>query len=340
MVGSMFIFHVYYQIRRILKEINAALPQDASWNAFEKSYDREANERICKEFGIDVSFDWRQKQNDNQGLGMLYNNWTNSGYHPLGRGSEYDTRCYSFTQSTSNVTMHLDYITQGPEATDAWTTFILDNASGFTWRGLKRINESIRTYCWALLGSHSQTRTDILGTGTAFDAQRQFLANVEDAINSPVDLPSQIARYQNTLKYARRKVDFAFGIKLYMSSSNMELRIRTIQDYNNEIVIATDAQDLVLNAGVNTKPIPPKKKKKKKKKTHKVQGTPTRAPTQNTPSQVIAQGLEQMLTQIAVSQPAQVQATQKQKKKFNTKNMKTIIFGAIVLGTALTLFKI
>ena len=37
-VGSMFIFHVYYQIRRILKEINAALPQDPSRNAFDNSY--------------------------------------------------------------------------------------------------------------------------------------------------------------------------------------------------------------------------------------------------------------------------------------------------------------
>ena len=69
--------------------------------------------------------------------------------------------------------MHIDYIAQGSEATDAWTTFILDNASGFTRAGVERINESIRTYCWALLGSQSQTRTDILGTGTAFDAQKK-----------------------------------------------------------------------------------------------------------------------------------------------------------------------
>ena len=80
--------------------------------------------------------------------------------------------------------MHFDYIAQASEATDAWTTFILDNASGLTRAGVERINESIRTYCWALLGSQSQTRTDILGTGTAFDAQKQFLANVEDVINS------------------------------------------------------------------------------------------------------------------------------------------------------------
>ena len=196
-------------------------------------------------------------------------------------------------KSTSNDIMHIDYIAQVSEATDAWTTFIIDDASGFTRAGVESINESIRTYCWALLGSQSQTRTDVLGTGTAFDAQKQFLANVEDAINSPVDLPSQIARYQNTLKYARSKVDFVFGIGLYMSPSNMELRIGTVQDYNNEIVIATDAQDLGLNDGVNTKSIPPKQ-------THNVQGTPTRAPKvralAQTPSQVIAQGLEQMLT--------------------------------------------
>ena len=114
---------------------------------------------------------------------------------------------------------------------------MIDNAKGFTRAGVERINDSILTYCWAILGSQSQTRTGILGPGIAFDAQKQFLANVEDAINSPVDLPSQIARYQNTLRYARSKVDFVFEIGLYMSPSNMQLRIGTIQDYNNEIVV-------------------------------------------------------------------------------------------------------
>ena len=88
---------------------------------------------------------------------------------------------------------------------------------------------------------------------------------------------------------------------------------------------------------------------------HNVQGTPTRAPSvrapakvlTQTPSQVIAQGLEKMLTQIAVSQPAQVQpvsqqATQKQKKALHEEhenNKTTLIFGSIVLGTELALYK-
>ena len=105
---------------------------------------------------------------------------------------------WSPVEPTTNDILHIDYIAQGSEANKAWTTFILDNSNGFTRAGVERINDSIRTYCWAILGSQSQTGTDILGTGTAFDAQKQFLANIEDAINSPVDLPSQIARLANS----------------------------------------------------------------------------------------------------------------------------------------------
>ena len=167
-----------------------ALPQDTSWNAFDNNYNRSAYERICKEFYVDINADWRQKQSDNQGLGRIYNYYTNMGYHPFDKGVEYDKKDYSFTQATSNDIIHIYYIAQSTEATTAWTTFILDDSKGFTRAGVECINDSIQTYCWAILGSQSQTRTDILGTGTAFDAQKQFLANIEDAINSPVDLPS------------------------------------------------------------------------------------------------------------------------------------------------------
>ena len=243
----------------MLFEMDIALPQDPNWNAFDNKYNHSAYERICKEFFVDISANWRQKQSDNQGLGRIYNYWTNIGYRPFDEGTEYDSRDYLFTHATTNDILHIDYIAQGPEAKNAWSTFILDDSKGFTRASVERINDSIRTYCWAILGSQSQTRTDILGTGTAFDAQKQFLANIEDAINSPVDLPSQIARYQNTLKYARSKVDFVYGVGLYMSPSNMELQIGTIQDYNNKIEIANDVEGLSLglNNGAKSEPTPP-----------------------------------------------------------------------------------
>ena len=78
----------------------------------------------------------------------------------------------------------------------AWTMFILNKSEGFTQAGVERLNDSIRTYVWAILGAQAQTRSNILMAGTGFDAQKQFLANVEDPIASPVDIPSSIARYQ------------------------------------------------------------------------------------------------------------------------------------------------
>ena len=209
--------------------------------------DAKAYEKICAEFNVDKNTNWRQKLDDNGGLGIIFNYITSTGYSPL-KGFSYDAHQMSFTDYNKGK-LHIDYISQ--QHRNAWSTFILDKSNGFTRPGVERINESIRTYCWAILGSQSQIKSHILGVGSAFDAQKQFLANTEDAIQSPVDLPSQITRYQNALKYARTKVDYVFGFGLYMAPSNMELRIGTIQGYNNKIILSTHDQKLWWNATVN-----------------------------------------------------------------------------------------
>jgi len=254
LTGALYTFHVYYQVRRILEEIQAPLPQDQAWNAFDNPYDRRAYERICSEFNISPHANWRL-QLHNHGLGQVYDYWTNNGYHPVGDG-EYDSSRMSFTKKTINEVLHVDYIAQDPQANNAWTTFILDKSTGFTRPGVERLNDSIRTYVWAIIGAQTQTRTRILGAGTAFDAQKQFLVNVEDAISSPVDLPSAIKRYQDILQYASSKVDYVFGIGLYMAPSDMQLRINQIVGYNNEIIIATEHEELGVNSDVNTSASP------------------------------------------------------------------------------------
>ena len=103
---------------------------------------------------------------------------------------------------------------------------------------MERINDSIRTYVWAILGAQAQRRSNIFKSGTGFDAQKQFLANIEDAIASPVDIPSSITRYQKTLQYASTPLDFVFGIGLYLSPNDMALHPGNVQGYNNEIQIA------------------------------------------------------------------------------------------------------
>ena len=149
-----------------------------------------------------------------------------------------------------------DAMRHNRDISGAWTTFVLDKSEGFTQAGVERLNDPIRTYVWAILGAQAQTRSNIFKTGTGFDAQKQFLADIEDAIASPVDIPSSISRYQKTLQYASTPLDFVFGIGLYLSPSDMALHPGNIQGYNNEIQIAGSDAAVGHYPGINeTEPI-------------------------------------------------------------------------------------
>ena len=122
--------------------------------------------------------DWQVK-GPNHGLGRVYymkNGVTFQATNFLGGSShDWNPKNMSFDKG--------DFLwREMPGINTAWNTFILDKSRGFTQAGIKWLNDSIRTYVWAILGDQAQTRTGILGTGTVFDAQKQFVANVEDAI--------------------------------------------------------------------------------------------------------------------------------------------------------------
>ena len=259
---SFYRFHVYYQIRRILVEIQAPRPQDRAWDAVNNPYDRGEYERICKEFGVSPHSDWKVS-GLSLGLGRAYmHNIKNGQRHSFVVG-EYDPSRLAFASSRQNPVLllmrpHIDYIKQDAAGADkAWKIFILNKSDGFTLRGTGRLNDSIRTYVWAILGAQAQTRTGILGAGAAVDAQKQFLANVEDAIASPVDIPTAIIRNQDVLQYARSEVNFSFGEGLFMAPGDMLLRVGKIAGYNNLIIIATEKQRLGANIGLNKDVAPP-----------------------------------------------------------------------------------
>ena len=272
MIRSVFRFHTYYQIRRILSEMECPLPTDQSWNPLNNGIDINAFEQLCAEFKIS-SADFRQKLDPPKGMGATkyYTIHTTYSHHHmrmkkekvLETGGDYDSSRSDFTVeipssgkfgSGPSHVYKIEYIEQNFKNNDPMTSvgsFVLDKSSGFTQAGVARINGSIRTYVWSIVGAQSQARSSILGTGKAFDAQKQFLANVEDVINSEVDLPSSIERYQSTLQYARSKVDFVVGLGLYMIPSDMDLYIGTINGYNNLITIASDDLQLGHNDTIN-----------------------------------------------------------------------------------------
>ena len=145
----------------------------------------------------------------------------------------------------------MDAIRHNQDISGPWTMFILGKSEGFTQAGVEHLNDSMQTHVWAILGAQAQTRSNILKAGMGFDAQKQFLANVEDAIALPVDIPSNIAPYQKTLQYASSPPDFVFGLGLNLAPRDMALHPGNVQGYNNEIVIAGTEAAIGHNPGIN-----------------------------------------------------------------------------------------
>ena len=70
-------FHVYYTTRKILYELGGvqsknALPDDEGFDEINNPYDVAAYKRICAEFGISPSTDFRYTRGRNGGLGTVY----------------------------------------------------------------------------------------------------------------------------------------------------------------------------------------------------------------------------------------------------------------------------
>ena len=153
MIGSVYRFHVYYHVRRVLKKIQVPLPHETSFNAADNPYTESEFLKICEDYGVpnDPMKYWDEK---------FY--WT-----------------YQWGVSWPN-----DYL--GP---DSMTWWIIEKSVGFTDIGLLRISESVRAYAYLILSSQASARSSIVGnTASALTAQSAFLNNFENIVNRRVDI--------------------------------------------------------------------------------------------------------------------------------------------------------
>ena len=112
MIRSVFRFHAYYQIRRILAEMECPLPSDQSFNEMNNIFNKNAFKRICAEFKIPSTFDFRQKLDPSKGMGAIryYTIHTTYSHHHmrmkkekvLETGGDYDPSRSDFTVEISS----------------------------------------------------------------------------------------------------------------------------------------------------------------------------------------------------------------------------------------------
>jgi len=222
LLSSVFKFHIYYQVRKILQEMSCPIPGESLFNPSDNHINMVAYKKICNQFNVDVNSDFR-----------FMNGRT--GYH-----------------TTTRINGHQTWIQDG--AVEGWKQFILEKSKGFTRAGAVRIDDSIRTYVYCVLGSQAQTRSNIM---KSFECQQNFVNLLESSVKSLFSIPESIQKYQDAISRTGVRINYAIGIGLYMISSDLNLQVGIIQKYNNNLVIANDSTKIGENEDINLpKPTP------------------------------------------------------------------------------------
>ena len=254
-VRSFFWFHVYFTVRRILFELGGPqnslpLPGDTAFSQTENKYDIPSFERICAEFGISPNADFRFTKGDNHGLGSVFEYFTNSGYTKT--PFKYPSKETKFEDeggraSDGNLVPYIE----NTEARNQYEYFLCPVSHGLTSAGLSRINQSIESFCYAILGSQVDVRSSIAGSqGSAIETQRQFLSMVEDAIRNP-DISKSVQRFQLAIESAKVRLDLAISPGLWLLPSKMVVNTESVVGYNNKLKKATSFMRIGVNSDLN-----------------------------------------------------------------------------------------
>ena len=260
-VRTFYQFHVYYTTRKILYEMGGiqsknALPDDPAFNQKDNPYDVASYKRICAEFGLDPSTDFRFTYGQNHGLGYVnimysdgpfaHKQWQ---YPPADLSNPSSQRLAGDSGTTSNNTTAFIRNDQGADT--QFEHFVPDQTSGLTLNGLGRINRSIEAFGYCILGAQANTRSSILGTlGTARNTQTDFLVLIEDSIKT-LNVSNGPVKYQDAIEATKVRLNLAVARGVLLLPARMIINMESIVGYNNNLRRATDAMKLGVNNQVN-----------------------------------------------------------------------------------------
>ena len=260
-IRTFYQFHVYYTTRKILYEMGGiqsknALPDDPAFNQQDNPYDVASYKRICAEFGIDPSTDFRFTYGQNHGLGYVnivysdgrfaHKQWQ---YPPADLSNPSNQRLAGDSGTTDNNT--IAFIRNDQGADTQFEHFVPAQTSGLTLNGLGRINRSIEAFGYCILGAQANTRSSILGTlGTARNTQTDFLVLIEDSIKT-LNVSNGSVKYQDALEATKLRLNLAVGCGVLLLPARMIINTESIVGYNNNLRRATDDMKLGVNNQVN-----------------------------------------------------------------------------------------
>ena len=222
----------------------SALPGDPTFNPLSNHSDVASYKRICAEFGIDPSSDFRFTVGKNHGLGRL-NGETQLAFKYPGWMKFSDEGGKAIKGDL------ISYIRPDPVAATQYDWFVPKTSAGLTQAGLSPINQSIEAFVYCILGAKVNVRSSILGEGgRAKEAQTEFLTLMEDAIRQ-TDLVKSVQRYQLAVDQAKVRLNFAVCPGAWLMPARMIINTESIVGYNNKLMQAKAGMKLGMNNDVN-----------------------------------------------------------------------------------------
>ena len=255
-------FHVYYTTRKILYEMGGiqsknALPDSSVFSEISNPYDVASYKRICAEFNVDPSTDFRYTRGKNGGLGTVYIWFTGTGptaidYHyPDPDLALFDDERITDRNNSNYKANGISFIRNDQGAANQLEHFVPDHSNGLTPAGLGRINRSITAFGYCILGAQANTRSSIIGTlGTARNTQTDFLVLVDDAIRT-LTVSNEPVKYHNAIEATKVRLNFAVARGTLLLPARMIINTESVVGYNNNLRRATDDMKLGVNNQVN-----------------------------------------------------------------------------------------
>ena len=126
MIRSIYRFHVYYHIRRILKILEIPLLYENRFNQYNNPYNHEKFIGICSEYGV---------SND-------LTKWRNQKYFSTWQSRAWETNKPGMSYINEN----------------SFSRWIIEKSDGLTTLGIQKLSESVRDYAYLILTSQTSTR--------------------------------------------------------------------------------------------------------------------------------------------------------------------------------------
>ena len=234
-----------------------ALPDSPVFSEISNLYDVAAYKRICAEFKVDPSTDFRYTRGKNGGLGTLYIGATGLGdiatdYHyPDPDLALFDDERIPNRDDSNYKANGISFIRNDQGAANQLEHFVPDHANGLTPSGLGRINRAIIAFGYCILGAQANTLSSIIGNlGTARNTQTDFLDLVADTI-STLTVSNEPGKYQKAIEETKVRLNFAVARGTLLLPARMIINTESVIGYNNNLRRATDVMKLGVNNHVN-----------------------------------------------------------------------------------------